>query len=176
MATASTTNVQASQDSETTRDHRLIEAQAIVKDNMIWAMGVGVVPVPIFDLVGITAVQVKMLRKLSEHYDVPFSEHKVKNIVASLVAGLGSVGIGGAIALSVVKMIPFMGHIAGTVAIPAAAGALTYATGKVFIPHFESGGTFLDFDPVAVREHFRGEFEKAKVIVKDMQGASKNNS
>ena len=147
---------------------RVTEAQSIVKTNVIWAMGVGVVPLPVIDLVGISAVQIKMLKQLSDHYEIPFAEHKVKNVIGALVAGLGSVGIGGAVAFSVFKLVPFMGHLAGTLAIPVAAGALTFAVGAVFIQHFESGGTFLDFDPVAVREHFREEFEKAKTLVQEM--------
>ncbi len=176
MATVATSETQTSASPQANDTERLIDAQAIVKNNVIWAMGVGVVPVPIIDLLGITAVQVKMLKKLSDHYDIPFSEHKVKNIVGSLLTGLGSVGIGGAVAMSVFKLIPFMGHLAGAVAIPVAAGALTHTTGKVFIQHFESGGTFLDFDPVAVRAHFREEFEKAKVVVKDMKDNNKVNN
>lgn len=176
MATAATENdatenVETEAKANIDKQARLLEAQSIVKTNVLWSMGVGVLPVPIIDLLGITAVQLKMLKKLSEHYDIPFSEHKVKNIVASLAAGLGSVGIGGAVAFSVFKLVPFMGHLAGAVAIPVAAGAFTYATGTIFIQHFESGGTFLDFDPAAVRAHFRQEFEEAKAIVKEMKDA-----
>ena len=32
--------------------------------------------------------------------------------------------------------------------------------GKLFTQHFASGGTFLDFHPEAVREHFYAEFQK----------------
>jgi hypothetical protein len=42
------------------------------------------------------------------------------------------------------------------------ASASTYAVGRVFIQHFESGGTFLDFDPDKVRAHFEAEFKKAQ--------------
>jgi hypothetical protein len=45
---------------------------------------------------------------------------------------------------------------------PAFGAAATYAVGQVFIQHFESGGTFLDFDPDKVREHFRQEFDRAR--------------
>jgi signal transduction histidine kinase len=34
--------------------------------------------------------------------------------------------------------------------------------GRVFTQHFASGGTFLDFDPAEVREHFRQEFAIAR--------------
>lgn len=152
---------------------RVNEARQIVKSNVVWALGVGVIPVPIFDLVGVTAVQIKMLKQLSNLYDIPFMEHKVKNLVGSLVGGLGSVGIGSAVAFSVFKFLPVIGQAAGAVAVPIAAGSLTYTIGKVFIQHFESGGTFLDFDPVAVKKHFRAEFEKSKDVVADINEQEK---
>ena len=44
----------------------------------------------------------------------------------------------------------------------AIAAASTYAVGLVFLQHFESGGTFLSFQPGQVREHFRKIFEGAR--------------
>jgi hypothetical protein len=44
---------------------------------------------------------------------------------------------------------------------PAFASASTYAVGKVFIQHFATGGTFLDFDPDKVKAHFAAEVERA---------------
>jgi hypothetical protein len=43
-------------------------------------------------------------------------------------------------------------------------GASTYALGKVFIQHFESGGTFLDFDPEKVKEHFATLYKEGENI------------
>ena len=47
----------------------------------------------------------------------------------------------------------------GMIAVPAFYAAATHAVGQVFLQHFESGGTFLTFDPEQVRDHFRKEFE-----------------
>jgi uncharacterized protein (DUF697 family) len=154
---------------------RLAKANSVVKTNMLWSAGLGIIPIPVFDLVAITVVQIKMLKELSTHYNVKFFDHKVKNLVTSLVGGLGSVSVGGALTMSLVKFIPGAGHIAGAIAVPITAGALTYAIGRVFIQHFESGGTFLDFDPNTVREHFRKEFEEGKVVAKDMKEAQGAN-
>ena len=46
-------------------------------------------------------------------------------------------------------------------------GASTYAIGKVFVQHFESGGTILTFDPQRVREYYEQQFEKGKKEVKE---------
>jgi hypothetical protein len=48
---------------------------------------------------------------------------------------------------------------------PTLAGASTYAVGRVFIQHFECGGTILSFDPEKVRAHFEKEFEEGKKVV-----------
>ena len=51
---------------------------------------------------------------------------------------------------------------------PIFTGATTYAIGKSFMMHFESGGTFLDFDPAKVRAYFRQEFEKGQKLASEM--------
>lgn len=50
-------------------------------------------------------------------------------------------------------------------AMSAISGAITYAIGQVFIQHFESGGTFLDFDPKKVKEYFMEQFEEGNKTV-----------
>jgi hypothetical protein len=54
--------------------------------------------------------------------------------------------------------------VSGFIAIPGAAASFTYAVGKVFLQHFAFGGTFLDFDPKKVREHFARQFEEGKLV------------
>ncbi len=120
------------------------------------------------DLVGITGVQLNMLRKLSKIYEVPFSEHKVKNILTSLVGGGGSIPVAGALA-SLVKLVPIVGHTIGAVSLPISAGAITYAVGKVFQQHFASGGTFLTFDPDKVRDYYAEMLKKGKTVAAGMK-------
>ncbi|MNC99258.1 hypothetical protein D3C83_174830 [compost metagenome] len=49
---------------------------------------------------------------------------------------------------------------------PALAGASTYATGRVFVDHFESGGTFDNFDPETARGDYAQQLDKAKTARK----------
>jgi uncharacterized protein (DUF697 family) len=60
--------------------------------------------------------------------------------------------------------IPVAGYFMGLAAVPGVAAAFTYAVGKVFVQHFGSGGTFLDFDPKTVREYFARQFEEGKLV------------
>jgi uncharacterized protein (DUF697 family) len=141
------------------------EANRVIRQNVLWAAGGGVIPFPLLDMIAITVVNVKMLKELSVVYEVPFKEDQVKNIVASLLAGLGAPTLGMAMTVSLVKAVPVIGVLSAFVAVPGLAAAFTYAVGKVFVQHFASGGTFLDFDPKKVRAHFAREFEEGKIVV-----------
>ncbi|WP_163340336.1 YcjF family protein [Desulfopila sp. IMCC35008] len=147
------------------------QADAVTRSKMYWAMGAGLVPVPLFDIAVISGVQMKMLSDMSKIYEIPFSEHKVKNIISALIGGFGSTQFGIPLA-SLVKIIPVIGQIGSLAAVPVMAGASTYALGKVFIQHFESGGTFLDFDPAAVKEYFAKQFEEGKKVAENVKNAS----
>ena len=62
--------------------HRRVES--IVRRNVYWALGVGIVPFPLVDFVGITAVELKMVKELADAYQVKFSENTAKSIITSL--------------------------------------------------------------------------------------------
>jgi uncharacterized protein (DUF697 family) len=147
---------------------RLREAHETVQRNVYWAMGVGVLPLPLFDLVAITGVQLKLIRELSKLYDTSFREDLAKKAVTSLFVGIGGIGIGGFIGASLSKFVPIIGQSLGVVSVPIVSGMLTYAVGRTFVMHFESGGTLLDFDARVMREHFRREFDEAKDKVRDL--------
>jgi uncharacterized protein (DUF697 family) len=137
------------------------QARETVKRYMYWSMGAGLIPIPVVDLAAVTAIQLKMIGDLAKQYGLKFSRESGKAVLGSLTGGAGS-AVAGPMAASAAKGIPVIGQAAGAAAMPAVAGASTYAVGKVFIQHFESGGTFLDFDPDRVRAHYAQELEKAK--------------
>ncbi|MCA9684031.1 MAG: DUF697 domain-containing protein [Myxococcales bacterium] len=149
-------------------DNRLLEAEAIVHRNTLWAFSAGILPLPIFDVVALSGVQFKMIKELSTLYRLQFTEGMVKKSVTSLLVGVGGVGIGGVLGTSMFKYVPVIGQALGMVSTPVVAGALTHAVGKAFIMHFEAGGTLLDFDPKAMRSYFESEYKKAKHTVADM--------
>jgi uncharacterized protein (DUF697 family) len=143
-------------------DEKLITPDSIVKKYMYWSMGAGFIPVPFLDFAAVMAVQLKMLSTLAKHYGVSFSENRGKEIVAALIGAALPGNIAGSALGSALKMIPVAGTIIGGVSVPLLAGATTFAVGKVFTQHFETGGTFLDFDVEKMKSHFQQEFEKGK--------------
>ncbi|MCI5123350.1 MAG: DUF697 domain-containing protein [Candidatus Electrothrix sp. AR5] len=148
-------------------------SDSIIKKHIIFSMGVGVIPVPLLDMVAITGVQLNMLRKLAEIYEVPFNDHKVKSTLSSLVGGGVTVPVARTL-LSLTKMIPVAGQVIGFVTMPITAGATTFAVGKVFNQHFASGGTFLTFDSEKVRGYYTSMFEKGKDVATEMKDAAKD--
>jgi uncharacterized protein (DUF697 family) len=146
---------------ETTKPDRQPLALEVVKRHVVYAAAIGLVPIPIVNAAGVAGVGIKMLHNLGKVYDVPFRQDRVKSIVSSLVGGAVSteIGVGAA---GLVKGWPLVGGALGIVAVPVFGGATVYAIGKVFIQHFESGGTFLDFDPEKVKQYFKDQYQRAK--------------
>ncbi len=150
-------------------------ADSIVKNHMYGSMGVGLIPMPLVDLVALTGIQLNMLRKLAKNYDVPFMQDKVKNLLGSLMGSSVPLVLTGVFA-SLIKTIPIVGQTTGVLALPALAGATTYAVGKVFKQHFATGGTFLNFDPDAVRDYYEKMLKEGKRMAAAMKPTPPNSS
>jgi uncharacterized protein (DUF697 family) len=140
---------------------RIEKANAIIKRYSYWSAGFGLIPVPIVDIAVITGTQIKMVSALAKLYDKEFKEEMVRASIGALVGGTLPVAIGGG-TVSALKTVPVLGQIAGTLLLPALALASTVAVGRVFLQHFEAGGTLLDFDPEKMKSYFEAEFNKAK--------------
>ena len=145
---------------------RVTEAESVTIKYAAFAFGGGVIPFPMMDIAAVAGVQLKLLSELAKLYDVEFVDNWGKSSLAALVGGamphilaVGTVG-------SLIKAIPLVGSAIGFAAVPLLAAASTFAVGKVFIQHFESGGTFLDFDAATASEFFREQFAKGKELFK----------
>ena len=131
-------------------------ASKLVERFALWSGVAGLIPVPIVDAVAVGGLQIQMLRRISQIYDVGFSENSGKAVIASIAGSLipATSGIGAA---SVLKAVPIIGTIAGGFVMPALSAGATYAIGKAFIQHFASGGTLLDFNTPDYREFIRSQ-------------------
>ena len=149
---------------ETTRPR---EERALEEVNRfsLWSGAAGFIPIPLVDVATVAGVQLMMLRRLSEIYEVPFSENRGKSVIASLAGSVlpASTATTGAMTVgSLVKAVPAIGWAVGAVTMPALSAGATYVIGKVFIQHFASGGTLLDFDLPDYREFIKVQKEKLK--------------
>jgi uncharacterized protein (DUF697 family) len=117
---------------------------------------------PLLDVAAVTFIQLKMLREISALYGVAFAEMRVRAFVAALTGGLAPSALAGATAGSAAKALPGVGWFVGTATVAAFAGASAYAVGHVFIEHFESGGTYLDFKPETMKAFFAAKFQEGQ--------------
>ncbi|HEY7231078.1 MAG TPA: DUF697 domain-containing protein [Pseudolabrys sp.] len=137
---------------------RRARATKLVERFSFWSGVAGLLPIPFVDLAAVGALQIQMLRQISRIYDVPFSENRGKVVVAGLAGTIIPVSTGVGMA-SVVKSVPVAGTAIGGLVTPALAMGATYAIGMVFIKHFASGGTLLDFEPPNYREFITREMQ-----------------
>jgi uncharacterized protein (DUF697 family) len=144
--------------------------ESLAKNHILASMGVGLIPFPLVDMVALFGIQLDLVKKLSNEYDVPFKQEIGKSIVSSLVGGFLPASLGSAFA-RLIKFIPIVGQSIGAVTLPVFSGAATYAIHKVFVQHFESGGTFLDLDPEKVKTYFAEQFARGKRIVTGLKPA-----
>lgn len=137
-------------------------ADTIIRNHVVWAMGAGMIPILIADILAVSALQLDMIRQLCKVYEVDFEETQGKALVTSLTSSaLARIG-----AASLIKLVPGIGSFIGGAAESVFAGASTYALGEVFKKHFSSGGTILDFDPDRLRKMYKDKFEKGKKMAR----------
>ncbi len=142
------------------------QADRIIKDHILWSIGAGLVPLPVLDIVAVTAVQLDMLRQLSALHGVPFTGKAwVTALAGNMVARIGA---------NALKLIPGVGTILGGVSMSILAGASTYAIGQVAVDHFERGGTFADIDMSAARRTYEQELERGKRVAADLRNEKKD--
>jgi uncharacterized protein (DUF697 family) len=144
------------------------KAMHIVKRYMWWSMGAGLIPFPLIDIVTVMGVQTKMISEISKVYEVEFHESRGKALFGSLVGFVVPSTLSFGSLCPLLKAIPIVGTLIGTPSMALFCGGTAYALGKVFIQHFEAGGTFLDFEPEKVKEHFRKQFEEGQKVAATM--------
>lgn len=150
------------------------QAIDVVKRYAWFSAGAGLIPVLYLDGVAVAGVQLKMLAEVSKIYGVPFQENLGKAAVASLACFIlpHSAAFG---ALS--QAVPGLSVVGAPLA-AAFAGVYSWATGNIFIQHFESGGTFLNFDAERFKEYFQSQFDTGRKLApaldRTMEGVTNN--
>lgn len=161
-----TENVEAVEEKDLTRE---LSAQNLIKNYMIASVGASTVPIPLFDIAAVVAIQLRMIQKLSHLYGRQFSEHRARNIISALLGGTLGYGAGYAVAISATKVIPGIGWMIGVASLPLIAGGSTYAVGRTIVNHFEDGGSLFDFNTDNMRAYYREQFEKGKKFAAEMK-------
>jgi uncharacterized protein (DUF697 family) len=140
---------------------RKARARKLVERFSLWSGVAGLLPVPVIDLAAVGGVQLQMLRRISQIFDIPFSKNRGKAIMASFAGTMipASTGLGVA---SMIKAVPVAGTAIGALTTPALSVGATYVIGMAFIEHFASGGTLLDFEPPDYQEFIKTNMASGK--------------
>ena len=140
----------------------------ILKRHVYWAVGAGLIPVPIVDVTAVTAIQLDMLRQICSFYEIDYSQEKGKAWISAIASSTMS-SILAKVGASAVKSIPVVGTIVGATSMALISGASTYALGKVFINHFEEGGTLDDLNKEKIKEFYDEQVKEGKELAKKMK-------
>jgi uncharacterized protein (DUF697 family) len=126
------------------------KAVAIVERHANMSTVGGILPVPILNVAAITAVMVRMVRQLSNLYGVPFQRNRAHALVIGLMGGVMPTGLASAATSALVYVVPGA-NVLGLVVSSVTAGACARSLGRLFIDHFESGATLVDFPSKILR-------------------------
>ncbi len=127
------------------------QAYRIVRRHVWLSIGASAIPLPVLDIAVLTATQLHLLEKLSQHYGVAFNRQLAKEKLLALLSGIApATTVMGLSQAS--KLIPGIGTVLGGVSVSALSGALVYAVGKIWIKHFAAGGTWENFEPIAAQQ------------------------
>jgi uncharacterized protein (DUF697 family) len=157
-------------------EQRVLEADAIVRRYATYSALGGLIPLPFIDVATVTGVQLKMLAELCRHYGVPFKANVGKELIGTLVAVAVPYNVGTATLMGLgpmLRVVPVLGPLVGVAVIPAFAAASTFALGRVFTKHFQTGGTLLNFDLESAKQSFGSEVEQAKADTAARNAGSK---
>lgn len=130
----------------------------LIRRHMLAAFGVGLVPLPIVDVVAVKAIVLNLVRLLARRHGVRFDGERARILVVALLASVTPVALGG-VASSSLKALPVIGGVVGGAGVALLAAGSVYAAGRLLDNHFASGGTLLTFDVKLMQDAFRREFE-----------------
>ncbi len=112
-------------------------ARRIVDRHKNYAAMGGLVPLPAANIASVTAINLRMVKQLSELYGVPFQRDRTRSLIIALIAGAVPTGAGLAASSTLMWIIPG-GLVWGLGAAALTAGALTRGIGLVFVESFEA--------------------------------------
>lgn len=118
------------------------------------------IPVAGLDVAALAGVHVALIKRLCDHYRVDFSEHTARNLVLAIVASVLPAAVGSILGRKFLGLLPRSAGIVGWVLMSASSAAFSYGLGRLFIYHFESGGTLLNFDVKRLHDAVRHIFSE----------------
>jgi uncharacterized protein (DUF697 family) len=125
----------ASPVSQSQAEKRLRDAFKIVERHKFYAGLGGLFPIPAMNVAGVTAINLRMVKRLSELYETPFEHDKNRTIVLGLMGGAAPTGLAALTSSTLTLVMPGAGLAVSSLT----AAALTRGIGMFFVERFEKG-------------------------------------
>lgn len=145
---------------------RLEKADNIIKSNVIQAVALGLIPIPVLDVLALTNIQFKMMDDLIRLYNVHYTKMG-RSVVRAFILGVLPIAAVAGMS-SMLKIIPGIGTLVGSASVSVSSGGLTYAVGMAFVRHFERGGTLDDFNLEEAKRQLRKNFAQDRKTVQTL--------
>ncbi|WP_027390130.1 DUF697 domain-containing protein [Chrysiogenes arsenatis] len=143
-----------------------LQAENCIKNHVIAAMGIGLIPSSLVNIAGIAGIEVKLIRDLANIYAFPVPHQLVAyKILISLIGSIGPVYLSTKMHTAL-KGVPLIGHAVYVGLLSITGGAAVYAVGKIFQKHYASGGTFLSSDNSVIRKCFKKYYAEGKQVAR----------
>jgi uncharacterized protein (DUF697 family) len=123
---------------------RLARARAIVERHATYSAAGGLIPLPLVNVASVTAIILRMVKRLSTLYGVPFERDRARAIVVGLAGGATPTGLAAVTTSTLQYLVPASALIGLAVSSVAAVGC-TRSIGRIFVEHFENGQTLHEF-------------------------------
>lgn len=143
-------------DADRADELRLRRAEDTVTAWALAALALGFVPWPLISLLALAGLQVGLARGLAADYGLPRG-----SVGCAALAGVGVSAVlvwVGHLGVLLLGDLPWLGAVLAFACRALGAAAATFAAGRLFIKHGETGGTLLDLDARTLLAHFRGRY------------------
>ncbi len=118
-------------------EERLRKGFTIVERHQLYSGLGGLFPVAAVNVASVTAVNLRMVKSLSDLYGVPFEKNKSRAIIVGLMGGAAPAGLAAASATTLLHVIPMAGAV-GMAVSSVAAATLTRRIGMSYLERFEA--------------------------------------
>lgn len=137
---------------------------SIISTHVVFAMTAGAIPLPVADVVAVTAIQYDLIKQMADFHNVKYDESRGKALATSIAGATVS-----RIGASALKAIPGVGTLLGIGSQMIMAGATTYALGRIFDSVFSSGGDLQNLNIDSMKEQYREFLEKGKDYARELK-------
>ncbi len=124
----------------------------------------GAIPIPFVDLALISAIQTRMVYELAQLYGQPLTKRRLGELASALGLGILTRQAG----RELIKVIPGLGTLIGSVAGGALAGASTYALGQAFCYYYRAVLEGHVPDPADLRRYYKDHLDRAETSWKEL--------